>query len=279
MLKTNSALIEKCQNLRKNGFSLGHIANFTNLSKSTVLKYITGISLPVSVKEKILQRNTKRIRMYCPFKKGRCAPGREIIRATDMNSDLIFLVSHFMFDGEINKYSCIYNNRNEALIKRVQRAMKKVFNLQPYAYFNKLTGVNRISYHNIELADHIRKWSVKIVGSIKNAPFPKKKIFIQSFFDDEGSVHYKHNLVRGFQDNFEILQLIQALLDDFGIKSRIDKKYKEIVISRKENITKFKNKVNFSKGVYINPERKNSIWKKKIEKRVLLENTIKKYLS
>jgi len=40
---------------------------------------------------------------------------------------------------------------------------------------------------------------------------------------------------------------------------------------------KFRDKINFLKGVYINPDRKNSIWKKKLEKREILDYTINSY--
>jgi hypothetical protein len=277
MLKTNPAIIEKCRNLRKSGFTLGQIIDSTNLPKTTVYKYISDISLSAAVKKEVLRKNTERIRKYCPYTKGKCAPGREIFKPDKLSRDLIFLISHFMFDGEINKYSCIYNNRNKKLIERMRVLMKKIFNLQPHPYFNKFTGVNRISYHHIELADYVKRKSQELIVCIKNASATEKKTFLRSFFDDEGSVHYKHNLVRGFQHNLEILRLIQNLLNDFGIKSKIDEKYQEIIISRKENITKFYNNINFSDGVYINPGRKNSIWNKKIEKRAILNNLIRKY--
>lgn len=67
------------------------------------------------------------------------------------------------------------------------------------------------------------------------------------------------------------------MLLDFGIESKIDEKYNEIVISRKENLIKFRDKINVSKGIYINPERKNSIWKRKLEKREILEMVINSY--
>jgi len=71
--------------------------------------------------------------------------------------------------------------------------------------------------------------------------------------------------------------LVQKLLKDFDIESKIDNKYQEIIISRKPNIIKFRDKIDFSKGIYINPDRKNSIWKKKLEKREILNKIIDSY--
>ena len=104
-------------------------------------------------------------------------------------------------------------------------------------------------------------------------------LFLQAFFDDEGCIYiYGNNRkIRGFQYNLEILKLVQNLLKSFSIKSRIEEKGKEIVISGKENLIKFRRGINFSKGIYINPERKNSIWKKKLEKRKILDKVINSY--
>jgi len=83
--------------------------------------------------------------------------------------------------------------------------------------------------------------------------------------------------VRGYQNDLDILELVQCLLKEFDIESRVDKKYKEIIISRKKNLIKFQKEINFSKGVYINPSRKNSIWKEKLEKREILAKMINSY--
>jgi len=162
-------------------------------------------------------------------------------------------------------------------ITKFSREMKKIFNLKPHEWFNEETGVYRVSYHYVELANYIWMKAQKLRKNIKTASLLAKRIFLKAFFDDEGSIHFDKKLVRGFQYNLEILKLIQKLLKDFNIESKIDEKYKEIVISRKLNLIKFRDKINFSKGVYINPNRKNSIWKKKLEKREILDYTINSY--
>jgi len=74
-----------------------------------------------------------------------------------------------------------------------------------------------------------------------------------------------------------ILKLIHDLLEDFNIQSKVNGKHNEIVISKKLNLVKFRDKINFSKGIFINPNRKNSIWKKKLEKRKILNYLIDSY--
>jgi len=279
MHKTAPLLIRRCRTLRKRGFSLGHIMEVVNLPKTTVYDNIRDINLSPEIKKRLNQASIKQLIEFSHRKKGKCLPGRIVSKPKEWLYDLIYLVAHFIFDGEIRSHGCIYSNRNEALINEVRVLMKKVFNLEPYTYLNKETGVHRISYHYIELAVYIQKKSRELLKYIQKANKKEKIIFLRAFFDDEGCAYYWGNVrkVRGYQKDLKILELVQKLLKDFGIHSKIDKKYKEIVISGKKNLVKFQNVVNFSKGVYINPNRKNSIWKRKLEKREILSKLINSY--
>lgn len=247
------------------------------LPKTTVFDHIQDIPLSTQSKERIIRENIQRLNKFRPNKKGKCISGRIVPQPKGWTNGLLFLVAHFMFDGEIRSHGCIYHNRNEALITWVSFLMKKVFKLQPHNWLNKETGVHRISYHYIELADYMRKKSQELREYIKTASLSEKKIFLKAFFDDEGSIHFDKKLVRGYQHNLEILKLVQNLLKDFDIESKIDEKHQEIVISRKPNLIKFRDKINFSKSIFINPDRKNSIWKRKLQKRDLLNMAIASY--
>ena len=278
MYKINPLLVEKCRTLRRKGFVLGEIIKSVNLPKTTVYDHIYDIPLPEETKERIKREARKRINEYIrKERKGKCMFGRVVPKPENWTDKLIFLTAHFMFDGEIQTNACIYHNRNKALIERVETEMKKIFNLSPRDFFNKETGVHRITYHYVELADYMRKKVKELKKFIRIAPLKEKKIFLNAFFDDEGSIHFDKKIVRGFQYNLEILKLIQKLLKDFSIESKIDEKYKEIIISRKSNLIKFRNKINVSKGVKINGKRKNSIWKQDLEKREILEMLIASY--
>ena len=205
---------------------------------------------------------------------------RKVLKPEGWSAELVSLVAHFMFDGEIkDKNGCVYQNRNIALINQVRSLMKKIFQLEPIVRFYPDTGVHRISYFYVDLADYMKRKSLELKRYLKDASLEEKRAFLRTFFDDEGSAYIWENnrKVRGYQHDLEILKLVQKLLEDFDIHSRIDKKYKEIVISKKENLIKFRDKINFSKGVYINPNRKNSIWKEKLQKRQILERAISSY--
>lgn len=280
MYKTDPLLIEKCRILRRKGFTLGEIIKATKLPKTTVYDHISDIILPLEVKVRINNEARRRINEYIKReRKGKCIPGRIIIKPKGWTKELIFLIAHFMFDGEIRHSRCVYQNRNITLINLVKQFMEDIFNLTPYYKLYRETGVHRISYHYVELADYIKKKAQGLKKYIKTASLPEKEIFLQVFFDDEGCAYqYGNNRkLRGYQHNLEILNLIKELLKDFDIKSRIEEKGREIVISGKENLIKFRDKINFSKGIYINPNRKNSIWKKKLEKREILDRIISSY--
>jgi len=281
MSKTDPLLIEKCRKLRKRDFTLGEIVKLTQLPKNTVYYNIRDIPLSPKRKKQVREETIKRITEFNKQRKGNCIAGRVVPKPKGWSFDLIFLVAHFMFDGEIRKQGgCSYQNRSIVLINQMRSCMESVFRLNPIVKFYPETGVHRISYFYVELSDYMRKKSEELIGYIKGATRIEKGIFLRAFFDDEGCAYKWKNArkVRGFQQDLEMLRLVQKLLRDFDIQSKIDEKYKEIVISRKENLIKFRDKINFSKGIYINPDRKNSIWKKKLEKREILDRAIKSYI-
>lgn len=279
MKKTSQTLINKCRSLRASGFSLKEIINATNLPKTTIFGHISDIVLSSEMKRRIHQSQTEKTIARNSARKGKCWAGREIIFPQEWSNSLLFLTAHFIFDGAINYGNCVYQNRSEVLILRVEDLMNEVFGLKPYRYFFHDTGVHRIAFYNVELANYFKDKALWLMASINNLSISEKRIFLQAFFDDEGCAHWRKfkRIVRGFQKDLKILELVEQLLKDFNIQSTIDKKYKEIIISKKENLIKFQKEINFSQGIFINPDRKNSIWKQKLEKRHILSEMINSY--
>ena len=279
MKKTSQILIDKCRSLRESGFTLREIVNNTNLPKTTIFGHVSDIVLSSEMKRRILQDQVLKTVARNKERKGKCRKGREIIFPKKWSVDLLFLIAHFMFDGEINYGNCVYQNRSEALILRVENSMSSIFGLKPYQYFYEKTGVHRIAYYNVELASFFTDKVLWLMANINNLLASEKRIFLQAFFDDEGCAHWRNSkrIIRGFQKDVKILELVKQLLKDFNIQSTIDKKYKEITISKKENLIKFQKEINFSEGIFINPNRKNSIWKQELEKRHILSEMINSY--
>ena len=266
--------------LRRKGFTLGEIVGTTGVPKTTVYGHVCDIPLSRELQERIKREATRRINEFnIRERKGKCIPGRMFTKPERWSPELIFVLSHILFDGHIAHQGFEYYNRSEHLIQSMQRMVRKVFSLNTRIH-ERSGGVKRIGYYNVELSQYVATKSAELLKYIQVASVQEKRIFLRAFFDDEGCASLWRNArkVRGFQYNREILKLVQTLLNEFGIESRIDEKYKELIISRKENLIRFRSEINFSRGIYINLDRKNSIWKRKLEKREILEKMIHSYI-
>lgn len=277
--KRRVCLINKCRKLRYRGYSLGEIASITKLPKTTIYGYIKDISLTSKQKRrieehrKLLQRNTPNPR------KGRCIPGREISKPKSWSEDLMHIISHFMFDGRIDKSGCMYYSKNKHQISHMVYLTYKIFGIKPICR-ERNNDVYMLAYYNVELANYIKNKKEIIFDYLKNGTSNKyKKTLLQAFFDDEGSIYYRGSTrrIRGHQKSFFILQKIEELLENFNIYARINKDKTEIEITGRKNLLNFAKEINFSPKIYINPSRKNGIWKTRIQKREILKSAINSY--
>lgn len=267
---------EQCIALRKKGYSLTEIVKITGRAKSSVHTHIKDIPLSEERRRQIRVASGNRIRIFALARKGKSA--RSFTPFDEWNSDTVSLVAHLVFDGSINPGGgCIYNNRSSSLILDVERCMRIVYDFEPTRYINQLTGVSRISYHNVALGSYMKQKATKLLYDAHKLPIDLKREFIRAFFDDEGCMDYRpegnKRSVRGYQKDTRILALIQRLLRYFNIESRIILP-NEVVIVGKENLIRFEKEINFSDGVCMNGNRSNSRWKKNMEKRELLKQAI-----
>lgn len=273
-------LITKCRDLRSRGSSLGEIASLTNVPKTTVYDYVRDIILTDEQREQIEIRRKEQAKAKPNHRKGKCVSGRSILKPSFWSDDIVHIIAHFMFDGGIGKYGCRYYSKDKFQIVHVKNLVKKIFGINPLHRIRD-DGVRVLSFYNVELADYVKEKKKEIFHYIGNgAPKRQKKVFLQAFFDDEGNVYYKkrdQRRIRGYQNSYLILKRIKGLLEDFGICGRINKAETEVEITGRSNLVKFWNEINFSSGIYMNPHRKNSIWKEKIEKREILELALKSY--
>jgi len=276
-----SAFKEQCVDLRERGYSIIEIMKATGRAKSSVHTHIKDIPLS---KERIDQyriASGRRIREFAIARKGKSA--RPFKPFEKWNKETVSLTAHLLFDGSIYPNSgCMYNNRSEALIQHVEKCMRIVYTFEPTRYTNPLTGVLRISYHNVALATYMKNKARELLQDIRNVSPNLKVEFVLAFFDDEGCIDYrpeeKRRNIRGYQKDVRILKLIRILLADFGIDARVVKP-NEVVIVGKENLIRFEREINFSPGLYVNGNRSNSRWKKHIEKRELLRRAIESFKS
>ena len=261
------------------GFSLGEISLVTATSKSTIYGHVKDISLSLKQKRDIEIRNRERSKNRVDPRKGKCLPGREIVKPKSWSDDLVHIVAHFMFDGRISDDSCIYYSKDKYQIEHMKQLIYKIFKAKPNIKMRD-NGVYGLTFYHVEFANYIRNRKDKIFGYLNNgASKLEKRIFLKAFFDDEGNVFYKvdKRRVRGYQKSRFILEQIRNLLNGFGIESRINIKATDLEISGQRNLVKFSKEINFSPRIYINPDRKNGIWKRKISKRKILGLLLKSY--
>lgn len=267
-----------CIELRKKDFTLPEIVKITGLSKSTVYFHIQNLPLSKTKRLEISLANAARARHIA--KKRHEISARLLRRFTKWNNSLVRLIAHLMFDGEIKHGGCIYNNRNSVLLDSVAKDMREIYPLEPRRYFNKCTGVERISYFNVPLGAYVKEKVSELLSNVNDMPLNHKREFLRAFFDDEGCIDFRpernHRKIRGYQKRSETLHLVQKLLTHFNIESRVILP-NEVNITGHANLERFQNEIGFSPGVRINGKRSNSIWKQSLEKREILRRAIESY--
>lgn len=238
--------------------------------------------IPLSEKrlKEIKKASGEWIRKFALARKGK---SERSFRTFDVwSTETVLLVAHLIFDGEISRTKCAYNNRSTALLERVELLMSELYGFEPSRYHNKLTGVSRITYNNVALGFYINKKSKELLRDIKKMSLDLKREFARAFFDDEGCMDYRpdknRRSIRGYQKDVRVLKIIKALLADLDIVANIVLP-NEVVIVGKENLMRFEREINFSTGIFMNGNRSNSRWKKHVEKRELLKQAIASFKS
>jgi hypothetical protein len=249
----------------------------TGRPKTSIYFHVKDIPLPAKKLRAIRAAQGRRIRKYALARKGKSIrPFRSFRKWTPRT---VGLVAHLIFDGEIYR-GASYFNRSTSLLARVESLMCDLYDFEPKRYTDPVTGVRRISYHNVALGAYLQRRAAHLMREARRLPVPCKKAFLQAFFDDEGCMDYRpqenRRRIRGYQKNVNILVTVRWLLGDLGIESRVIHP-NEVVIAGKENLSRFEKEINFSKGVYMNGNRANSRWKKHVEKRELLRMAIASY--
>ena len=274
----NLTFKEQCIALRKQDKTLDEIVSATGRSKTTVYFHIKNIPLSEKKQREISENSRKRALSVAASRRGKSL--RPFKTFSTWNPKLVLLVSHLLFDGEIKKKRCVYSNRSEALIERVQHLMRLLYDYPGHITINSKTGVITVAYYNVALSNFLQQKSEEMLTCIHTYTKVLKREFLRAFFDDEACMDYsnKTRRVRGYQKDRTILLLVQTLLKTFNIESSI-REPNEIVISGKTNLEIFQREINFSAGVRINPNRTNSRWKKNLEKRALLQMAIDSYQS
>lgn len=249
----------------------------TGRSKSSIYQHIRDIPLSKKKRREIAENSRQLALRVADSRRGKAL--RPFKPFTEWTPESVLLTAHLMFDGEVGR-TCAYSNRSQELLKRVERLMCYIYEYEPKRYTNHVTGVHRISYHNVSLAAFFLEKERVLLKAVSNLSQECQREFIRAFFDDEGCMDYRpkenKRRIRGYQNDKKVLEIIQQLLLNFSIPSKVQGG-NEVVIIGKENLIRFQKEINFSKGVRINPNRTNSLWKKNLEKRKLLDMAINSF--
>jgi hypothetical protein len=222
--------IERIKTLRQQGWTLTEIIAEVELPKTTIFHHMKKIIVSDEFRATLKARNAARMRVWAGNHRGQSFKSYPHWEPTEWNPGFVNLVAHYMFDGEIRKTSVIYNNRSQALIDNVISLMDELIGTSDYKLHTDKNGVIKIGYHNVEIANFVRNKASELLKYISDAPDDEKIAFLRSFFDDEGNVSFnlakgKKRLVRGYQHSIPILELVQKLLADFGIKRDLKAAY------------------------------------------------------
>ncbi len=279
-MRHNTKLISDIVQMRNSGFTLGEIMSETGLSKTTIFHHIRTIPKSDVLLQKLRAITLKKQKLQADRRRGKSVKSYSFLRPQSWNDNFVNLVAHFLFDGRITRTSCIYYSRNSVLRDIVTENMARAMGVNDYKVYDAPGGVKRVCYFNVEVASFIRQKADELLNYIVSASDSHKVSFLRAFFDDEGCITFtaKKRLIRGYQHSLPTLRLIKKLLADFYIESRVDEKYYELYISKKCNLLKFQELINFTFEVCVNGNRSNSIWKKDLEKREILRMALASYL-
>ena len=255
----------------------------TGRPKTSVYYHIKDISLSKEKQEKIDEKTTSCLRKYNNEKRGQSQLGRSPKHFNKWTNDRVLLLGHLLFDGEVERHYCRYASSHEVLVNRVINLMQnQVYPYEPKIDKSDKTGVTKVSFYNVELGTYMRKKQQGLLDGVAELSSDNQLKFLTAFFDDEGCVEHReeYNIrrVRGYQDNMDILEIVQKLLSNFDVDATIrENTCNEIVISHRKDLRAFQEKINFSPGVKLNSDRANSVWNESLEKREILARAIDSY--
>lgn len=190
---------------------------------------------------------------------------------------LVHLVAHLSFDGRIDRYGCHYYNRIRQQVLHVKRLLRELLNVRVKVR-RRPDGIWTLSCYNVAVAGWLSQKENALLQVLPGR-IRWQRQWLQAFFDDEGHVYFSKLVrrVRASQANPMVLEWAKRFLENMEIHSRIDRCAQAVEIKGRDNLTQFRNRVNFSPGLSINPNRVNGLWRRQLEKRKLLDMALASY--
>ncbi len=277
--RLDQEVIEKIVSLRTQGRSLGEITYLLGVSKTTAWSYIAHIRLAPDQRARITSLVRAGTTLSNAHRKGTSRRHNRLGKYPRWSAELVGCVAHFFFDGSVHRSTASYYNRSIALINTQRAHVQRFFGLEG-KLLTRAGGVYRLDYYSVELVNHLFQLRAQLLGTILQTSKVRKIAYLRAFFDDEGNVDIRgrSRRVRGFQKDPSELIRVQALLTDIGIAASIDSIGKCVVISGRQNLLLFDQHVGFSPGILMNPLRKNSRRHRRLDKKLLLAESLNSYV-
>ncbi len=169
----NSQFKTTCQELRYQGFSLNEIIGATGKPKTSVYFHIKKIPLSPTRREDFIRASTKRIIAHNRSRKGVSVGA--FIPFDAWTPNIVSLLAHLRFDGNIRYYGCTYYNRNNALIDHVRICFSDIYTYPPVV--GSWKDVARISYNNVALTGYLHSKANALFNDITQLPLELKRSF------------------------------------------------------------------------------------------------------
>ncbi len=195
-----------------------------------------------------------------------------------ITKEKIWLIGHCIFDGSVidkkSHHVIAYTNKSQYLINQFKKNMLRVYHLKPTDLRKRDNNVYVIRYCSIAAVKDINPLiKGEIPEFIMNSSKEYKIIFLKTFWDDEGAIHF--GITQSKRSYFHINLNIEAFCENNKIREQLIKLHndieipiinygKKIRISHKENIIKFKKYLGFSPKIYLSyPLSKFHGWEKR----------------
>jgi DNA-binding CsgD family transcriptional regulator len=276
MRRIPAALERAGRALRRDGLSIGQIARRLQLAESTIHRYVGDIPLTRAQCRRLQQHWQRRMAQVNHLRRGIALKHIEF-RRPRWSARLVHLVSHLSLDGRIDRYGCHYYNREKSAVSHVQTLLQRLLGVEAKVR-RRVNGIYVASFFHVEVAAGLADRERELLNMVARHPL-WQRVWLQALFDDEGHVHWVkgRRRVRASQKDPAILRTAQDYLRRQDIDSRIDTAARAVEITGRRSLTRFANRVGFSRGLHVNPARRNGHWKTAWEKQDLLRMALASY--
>ena len=213
---------QKIIQLRKEGHSYGEISNIVGISKSYARKVAMHIQMSKKGKLRYHNKVSGIVKLIKP--------------QTKMTKEKVRIIGNLLFDGSVNKskhhFNVMYVNTSKKLVDEFIQDMEYCYGLicpNVKKEFGNNLPYFRVKYSSKLVFEDLHKYVTTYSTANKKcnlketfdiSKFEYSRIFLQTFFTNEGSVS-NSGKISGDSKSKIIIELISKILDRFNIIHKI----------------------------------------------------------